>query len=372
MLSRQIFRRKKYFIVSLFLSFYLLVFKERNPEESRELINLPSPGDYDHRGCPRVPISFSGMTGRLGNLISTYVNFIALQYKLGYKFHLPLNSESSEDAWVTKPYLQSIFKNVSFPTVSWNWTLFTKDGVRMIMDAGPGDVMLFNNSRTGLRELDCGLDFRREENVEPLFSELQKCSNDASCETSKKSVWVTKATGANYPDFSFIGDVLPDIIRHHLQFTDKVDGEAREAVESVVLQRNIEADLHMTVGVHVRRTDFKEFSKFYIPDLLNETYFLEAMNYMREKYSLSALTFLVVSDDPEWCRTHLRAEDVMVVTGHSPAVDLAIMAHCQAAIVDYGTFSVWGGILSGGEVVVSRNTFRDARWAADYLHWTVV
>ena len=284
MLSRQIFRRKKYFIVSLFLSFYLLVFKERNPEESRELINLPSPGDYDHRGCPRVPISFSGMTGRLGNLISTYVNFIALQYKLGYKFHLPLNSESSEDAWVTKPYLQSIFKNVSFPTVSWNWTLFTKDGVRMIMDAGPGDVMLFNNSRTGLRELDCGLDFRREENVEPLFSELQKCSNDASCETSKKSVWVTKATGANYPDFSFIGDVLPDIIRHHLQFTDKVDGEAREVVERVVLQRNVEADLHMTVGVHVRRTDFEQFSKFWIPDLLNETYFLEAMNYMREKH----------------------------------------------------------------------------------------
>ena len=62
----------------------------------------------------------------------------------------------------------------------------------------------------------------------------------------------------------------------------------------------------------------------------------------------------------------------MVVTGHSPGVDLAIMAHCQAAIVDYGTFSVWGGILSGGEVVVSRNTFRDARWAADYLHWTLV
>ena len=362
MLLRQIFRRKKYFIFSLFFSFYLLVFKERNPEESQELINLPSPGDYDHRGCPRVPISFSGMTGRLGNLISTYVNLIALQYKLGYKFHLPLYSESSEDAWVTKPYLQSIFKNVSFPTVSWNWT-FPRD-------AGPGDVMLFNNSRTGLRELDCGLDFRREENVEPLFSELQKCASNAGCEASKKSVWVTKATGANYPDFSFMGDVLPDIIRHHLQFTDKVDGEAREVVENVVLQRNVQADLHMTVGVHVRRTDFKQFSKFWIPDLLNETYFLEAMKYMRDKYE--AVTFLVVSDDPEWCRTHLQSEDVVIVTGHSPEVDLAVMANCEAAIVDYGTFSVWGGILSGGEVVVSNNTFRDARWAADYLGWTYI
>ena len=332
-----------------------------------ELINLPSPGDYDERGCPRpqVPISFSGMTGRLGNLMSTYVNMIALQYKLGFKFHLPQHSDSSEDAWVTKPYLQTIFKNVTFPTANWsNWTV--------PMDAGPGDVMLFNNSRTGLMEVDCGLDLRREDNVEPLFTQLLQCASNESCEVSQKSVWVTKGTGANYPDFSFIGDVLPDIIRDHLQFTDEVDSEARDVVEVVISERNIdiETQLHVTVGVHVRRTDFSDFSKHWLPELLNETYFLEAMKYMRDKYE--AVTFLVVSDDPEWCRTHLQSEDVVIVTGHSPEVDLAVMANCEAAIVDYGTFSVWGGILSGGEVVVSNNTFRDARWAADYLGWTYI
>ena len=95
-----------------------------------ELINIPSPADYDEAGCPRVPISFSAMTGRLGNIISTYVNFIALQWKLGYKYHLPQHSDSSPDAWYTKPYLQSIFKNVSFPTANWsNWTV--------PIDAGP-------------------------------------------------------------------------------------------------------------------------------------------------------------------------------------------------------------------------------------------
>ena len=112
MLLRQIFRRKKYFIFSLFFSFYLLVFKERNPEESQDLINLPSPGDYDHRGCPRVPISFSGMTGRLGNVISTYVNFIALQYKLGYRYHLPQRSNVWEECCDTKLFLQSVFKEI--------------------------------------------------------------------------------------------------------------------------------------------------------------------------------------------------------------------------------------------------------------------
>ena len=129
-------RQRKYLIFSLFISFSLLIslLKQETssalpeaPEPvvpvSPELINMPSPGDYDEAGCPRVPISFSGMTGRLGNIISTYVNFIALQWKLGYKYHLPQHSDSSPEAWLTKPYLQSIFKNVTFPTANWsNWT----------------------------------------------------------------------------------------------------------------------------------------------------------------------------------------------------------------------------------------------------------
>ena len=124
------------------------------------------------------------------------------------------------------------------------------------------------------------------------------------------------------------------------------------------------------VGVHVRRTDFHQYSKFWMEELLNETFYLEAMSYLRTKYE--AVTFLVVSDDQEWCRKHLQADDVIVMTGHSPAVDLAIMAQCQAAIVDYGTFSVWGGILSQGEVLISNHTFRDALWAADYLGVTYI
>lgn len=99
------------------------------------------------------------------------------------------------------------------------------------------------------------------------------------------------------------------------------------------------------------RTDFHQFSKNWMAELLNETFYLEAMSYLRTKYE--AVTFLVVSDDQEWYRHHLQAEDVIVMTGHSPAVDLAIMAQCQAAIVDYGTFSVWGGILCRGEVLVT-------------------
>ena len=211
-----------------------------------------------------------------------------------------------------------------------------------------------------------------------MFSTLYQCASlprggGSQCPHCPQcSVWITKAGGTNSPLFSFIGDILPEIIQRHLQFQDQVDDEAREAVEAAARQRevDIETSLHLMVGVHVRRTDFHQFSKNWMAELLNETFYLEAMSYLRARYE--AVTFLVVSDDQDWCRDHLQAEDVIVMRGHSPAVDLAIMAQCQAAIVDYGTFSVWGGILSQGEVLVSKHTFRDARWAADYLGWTYI
>ena len=126
-------------------------------------------------------------------------------------------------------------------------------------------------------------------------------------------MWITTGTGANYPFFSFIGDILEEIIERHLQFQDEVDDEAREAVEAAARQRNvdIETSLHLMVGVHVRRTDFHYYSKNWMADLLNETFYQEAMRYMRTKFQ--AVTFLVVSDDQEWCRHHLQARYIQAI-----------------------------------------------------------
>ena len=43
---------------------------------------------------------------------------------------------------LTKPYLQSIFRNVTFPTAGWDLT----DG--LARDAGPDQALIFSNSRT--------------------------------------------------------------------------------------------------------------------------------------------------------------------------------------------------------------------------------
>ena len=88
--SRRFGRKGGYFCIGgLFMLIFLYNQKEidwfngRVYDEENNLI----PDFYDERGCPTVPVAISSLTGRLGNIISTYVNFIALEYKLGYKYH---------------------------------------------------------------------------------------------------------------------------------------------------------------------------------------------------------------------------------------------------------------------------------------------
>ena len=46
----------------------------------------------------------------------------------------------------------------------------------------------------------------------------------------------------------------------------------------------------------------------FIPSLLNATFYQNAMSYLRAKHD--SVMFLVVSDDPEWCRRELQGRAV--------------------------------------------------------------
>jgi galactoside 2-L-fucosyltransferase 1/2 len=101
------------------------------------------------------------------------------------------------------------------------------------------------------------------------------------------------------------------------------------------------------VGVHVRRTDYIGYlTRKFNASTVKPDYFLRQMNVFRNKYK--PIMFVVVSDDPMWCERELRGDDVVVMKTNSPVQDLAIMAACNHSIIDYGTYGVWGAILSGG------------------------
>jgi galactoside 2-L-fucosyltransferase 1/2 len=126
------------------------------------------------------------------------------------------------------------------------------------------------------------------------------------------------------------------------------------------------------VGVHVRRTDYIGYlkRKHNISEVKPD-YFLRQMNVFRNKYH--QIVFVVLSDDPKRCERKLRGDDVVVMKTNSPVQDLAIMAACNHSIIDYGTYGVWGAILSGGDTFLY-NITKGGSVALDSLlpNWYIV
>ncbi|XP_043195573.1 galactoside alpha-(1,2)-fucosyltransferase 2-like [Amphibalanus amphitrite] len=108
------------------------------------------------------------------------------------------------------------------------------------------------------------------------------------------------------------------------------------------------------IGVHVRRTDYSTWlARSVRGRVAGVSYLRRAVALMKSRHRNSL--FVVVSDDPEWCRKNLRGLQRVVVAGdgvqNRPGADLALLAACNHTVVTHGTFGFWAAYLAGGEVV---------------------
>jgi galactoside 2-L-fucosyltransferase 1/2 len=157
-------------------------------------------------------------------------------------------------------------------------------------------------------------------------------------------------------------------VRQIFQFKDHIIDESQRLLHSA--SKGMKAVTY--VGVHVRRTDYIGYLKRkYNASAVKPDYFLRQMNVFRNKYQ--RVLFVLVSDDPKWCERELRGGNVVVMKTNSPAQDLAIMAACNHSIIDYGTYGMWGAILSGGDTFVYNLTNTGACALASLLpNWYIV
>ena len=159
-------------------------------------------------------------------------------------------------------------------------------------------------------------------------------------------------------------------IRQILQFKEHIVDESQRLLH--IVSKGVKNITY--VGVHVRRTDYKGHLKYlYNAYMVKPDFFLRQMNLLRSKYK--SIMFVVVSDDPEWCERELNGDDVVVMKTNSPVQDLAIMAACNHSIIDYGTYGMWGAILSGGDTFVYNltNSYDAAFEMASLLpNWHIV
>ena len=103
----------------------------------------------------------------------------------------------------------------------------------------------------------------------------------------------------------------------------------------------------------MRRTDYGPWlAKFVGGRLVDLDYLQRALTLMR-RHHRGAL-FVVTSDDPDWCRRHLLAPDVVLAgdgVQAKPGYDLALLAACNHTVLTHGTFGFWAAYLAGGDVV---------------------
>jgi galactoside 2-L-fucosyltransferase 1/2 len=273
--------------------------------------NIPiQPPPNNNSHCPQKPIVTVQQLGRLGNQIYEYISVWAAAKKTGREPYVP-------SCMIRE--LEKIFLNLPIPPLSYLAycplqeypVAVTKDK----LDHSNGNIIL------------------------PNYVQLP----------------------------TYIAPLLTEI-RQIFQFKERIRDESQKHLHSASGgMKNI-----TYVGVHVRRTDYIGYLKRkYNASPAKPDYFLRQMNVFRNKYK--AVMFVVVSDDPKWCERELRGDDVVVMKTKSPVQDLAIMAACNHSIIDYGTYGVWGAILSGGDTFVYNLTTGGALALASLLpNWYIM
>lgn len=123
----------------------------------------------------------------------------------------------------------------------------------------------------------------------------------------------------------------------------------------------------ITVAVHVRRGDYAHHPIYaHMLGALDVYYYNESMNKIASELDTNRLTFLLISDDLEWCRKHITSSfDLHFVNQEGrqyPSLsDLWLLTQTDHCIISNSTFGWWGAYLGANE----RMVLAPKTWARD-------
>lgn len=188
------------------------------------------------------------------------------------------------------------------------------------------------------------------------------------------------------PDY-FFGDAPEESIDggteyfQELHYMEGMEDQIREffqpSKESLDYMANNEMyatldDAERKCSIHVRRGDYVGLPHHF--PLPTEKYYNDAINLVKQEDP--DITFVVFSDEIEWCKTNLNIPDATYITGIPRPVevterkragspkdqyDLFAMAKCDRHIIANSTFSWWGAWLSNDNRVI-----HPSKWFGDH------
>jgi len=112
------------------------------------------------------------------------------------------------------------------------------------------------------------------------------------------------------------------------------------------------------VLIHVRRGDYMHRHR------IQEGWTKPAIDYFRRSMSyftvcLERVQFVVLSNDPAWCRKNIKATNIVYSSDNSPAVDMAIASLCDHAIITVGSYGWWAAWFANGVTITQKNLPRN-------------
>ena len=124
--------------------------------------------------------------------------------------------------------------------------------------------------------------------------------------------------------------VIPDVYLQDLKHFEKYSEEIKNIFGEGI-------GFLPFVGVHIRRGDYVG-NPFYV-DLCSTDYYERAMALFPGK------KFLIFSDDPEFCKTRFKGENLQVMENGTELEDFNTLASCESVIIANSSFSWWAAYL---------------------------
>ena len=129
------------------------------------------------------------------------------------------------------------------------------------------------------------------------------------------------------------------------------------------------------LGVHVRRGDYlqpgQQSSNL---SALSIDYYKSAIDLVRSHCSVSKI--VIVSDDPQWCRSKFRGKEFSFSSNVSTVHDFKLLNSCDHVVISNSTFSWWAAWLKTGnshKVVAPRCWYSNGREFASFPEdWNLI
>lgn len=226
-----------------------------------------------------------GYSGRLGNQMFQYATLKALSLKIGYECYLPNNTVIKKDG--------------CFDLTNNKWIEYKLD----LLDCF---------------DLKCSVSNKTQPNI---YQE-----KNFTFESEIFGIKDNTAIEGYFQSYKYFDEYSSEILN---DFTFK----------SFILDKCKDKILKYPnpVSIHIRRGDYVNHPDYWI---VTPEYIQESLNYFND----DEYTFLIFSDDIEWCK-QIFSEEVVFVEGNQ-FEDLCLMSLCKHNIICNSTFSWWGAYLN--------------------------